>query len=104
MRPMRERYNFSGVISRKPCILIAMKTFEIFYRDDNARAATWAKKIGTWLKGKKARIGSRPDFVIVLRGDGATLEAARKYQKQNPVIIGLNLCQVGFLASVRAEK
>jgi NAD+ kinase len=42
--------------------------------------------------------------LIVLGGDGTILEAARKYQSGGSLILGLNLGQVGFLASCRNQK
>jgi len=45
-----------------------------------------------------------PGLLIVLGGDGTILEAAQKFQKWNPLIFGLNLGHVGFLASVRDHK
>jgi len=67
----------------------------------------WALKINNFIKKSHSNIKAdsyKPDAVIVLGGDGTILEAARKYQKINSTIIGLNLGTVGFLASVRKEK
>lgn len=40
----------------------------------------------------------------MLGGDGAILEAARKYQNDGSLILGLNLGRIGFLASCRDQK
>ncbi len=78
----------------------------IFYRPDNPAAKAWAEKITLWLHKHYPKVTTtekRPDAVIVLGGDGTILEAASRYQRSNPVILGLNLGHVGFLASVREE-
>jgi NAD+ kinase len=80
---------------------------EIFHRADNIRATAWSKKIKAWINRNypKVRIGSdRPSGVIVLGGDGTILEAARIFRKTSPLVLGLNLGDVGFLASARASK
>ena len=84
-----------------------VKTVAIFYRRDNAEATRWAKKIRSSLGKKHPFVkidDKKPQGLVVLGGDGAILEAARKYQKQNPIILGLNLGRVGFLASAREPK
>lgn len=78
-----------------------------FYRADNPPASSWEKKIKAWLKRKYPAIRlvkNNPQALIVLGGDGTILEAARKYMKINPIIFGLNLGHVGFLASARKPK
>src|SRR3989338_3834991 len=79
-----------------------------FYRKGNKAAQYWAGKIKDNIKNKYPSIGfigKDPDVVIVLGGDGSILEAARKYHHEsNPMILGLNLGNVGFLASVREPK
>lgn len=49
-----------------------------------------------------------PDALIVLGGDGTILEATRGIEagkgKRSPIIVGLNLGHVGFLAAVRSPK
>ena len=82
-------------------------TISLFFRPDNKQAVLWQKKIASWLAKRHptARItDKKPEAIIVLGGDGTILEAARKYQKAQSVIIGLNLGNVGFLASVRNQK
>ena len=84
-----------------------MKSARLFYRLDNAAARLWANRIKQHLASKypKVKLGaSRPEVVIVLGGDGTILEAARKYQASNSLILGLNLGRVGFLAAVQAEE
>lgn len=74
------------------------------------------KKLTEWLKKHYPKIQLlkenslpktkklSPDLLIVLGGDGTIIEAAQKYQRFNPLIFGLNLGHVGFLASVRDRK
>lgn len=84
-----------------------MKTVEIFYRPDNKEAPAWAKKIARFIEESHKNwkiVDKGGDVVIVLGGDGTILEATRIYQKQKPIILGLNLGHVGFLASVRDPK
>ena len=82
-------------------------TVSFLYRSDNKVALVWEKKIDQWLKKKYPKVkitNKNGKVVIVLGGDGTILEAARKYQNHGSKILGLNLGQVGFLASVREEK
>ena len=79
----------------------------IYYHTDNPRAAQWAKKIGACLHKHHIPLspnGVHAHTIIALGGDGTILEAARIFQKNHHIILGLNLGSVGFLASVRAEK
>lgn len=84
-----------------------IKTISLFHLPDNDRAILWTKKINHWIEKNYPRIkitSQKPQAVIVLGGDGTILEAARKYETQKPIIVGLNLGHVGFLASVREQK
>ena len=82
----------------------------LFFRSGNKEAAVWAGKIRRWLKKRHPEIklaessAERSGAVLVLGGDGTILEAARVFQKYQPVILGLNLGSAGFLASVREPK
>ena len=81
-----------------------IKRASIFWRPDNKKAILWAGKISAWIKRKypEIKIGNAaPQALIVLGGDGTILEASQRYQKNHPVIMGLNLGHVGFLASAR---
>lgn len=83
------------------------QTFHIFCHPDNKRALSWVAKINNFIKNKFPGIRNdprKPDVIIVLGGDGTILEAARKYHELGSTILGLNLGNVGFLASVRNEK
>ncbi len=84
-----------------------ISAIDIFHRGDNARAAVWSRKIKVWLKENYPRVkigGEKVASVIVLGGDGTILEAAQTFKKTNPLILGLNLGEVGFLASAREPK
>lgn len=84
-----------------------IRSLGFFYRPDNKEAIKWEQKIKFWLKQKYPTVkitGRRPQAVLVLGGDGTILEAARKFQKSNSIIFGLNLGRVGFLASAREPK
>lgn len=67
----------------------------------------WGGKVKYWIEKNypKIKIGSKKSqAVIAVGGDGTILEASQKFQRPNPVILGLNTGHVGFLASVRDEK
>lgn len=84
-----------------------IKTYHIFYHPGNKRALAWVSKINGFIRKRFPDIRSnaqKPNVVIVLGGDGTILEAARKYHDLGSIILGLNLGNVGFLASVRDEK
>ncbi|PJE50998.1 MAG: hypothetical protein COV29_01825 [Candidatus Yanofskybacteria bacterium CG10_big_fil_rev_8_21_14_0_10_36_16] len=81
-----------------------IKTVHLFYYTENKRAVLWKNKIQKWLNKNHAGIElveDDADVVMVLGGDGTILEAANKFGATGSLIIGLNLGNVGFLASVR---
>lgn len=83
------------------------KRIAVFLRSDNKRAQVWKKKITDHVAKKypSAIISdNKPQIVIALGGDGTILEAARTYRAHAPIILGLNLGRVGFLASARTPK
>lgn len=79
-----------------------------YHRSDNIPALYWVNKIKKFLNKKFPQIDivdSAPDVLVVLGGDGTILEAAKKFHHtSNPMILGLNLGNVGFLTSVRQPK
>lgn len=82
-------------------------TIGFFSRADNKKARLWEKRIRGFLAKYYPRVRiveKKPRILIVLGGDGAILEAARKYQNDGSLILGLNLGRVGFLASCRDPK
>ncbi len=82
-----------------------IKRIHVFYREDNKQAVVWNERIHKHLKGRYQGLkfdSQKPQAVIVLGGDGTILEASRMFQKVSPVILGLNLGHVGFLASARS--
>lgn len=82
-------------------------TVSFSYRPDNKAALEWEKRIIQWLNKKHPKVkvlNKNSKVIIVLGGDGTILEVARKYQNHGAIILGLNLGQVGFLASIREEK
>lgn len=79
----------------------------LFYNNHIVSSKRWAKKITQWLIKNNVQISNTAasaHTIIVLGGDGTILEAARTFQKNHPIILGLNLGRVGFLASVREAK
>lgn len=85
-----------------------LKKVWFFYRKGDKAALPWLNKIKNHIKKRYPVISfsnKKPDVLIVLGGDGTILEAARKYHHiSNPMIFGLNLGNIGFLASVRESK
>lgn len=91
----------------------AIESLALYWRPDNEKAANWSAKISSWLKRKypSVRISSPTaddtvdaQVLLVLGGDGTILEAAKRFHRSDPVILGLNLGNVGFLAAVRKER
>src|SRR3989344_5453313 len=92
------------------------KKISFYYRTDVPKTAQWDEKIRRWIKSRYPKVtilpaniiprtrAHAPDLLIVLGGDGTICEAAQKYQRWNPLVFGLNLGYVGFLASVRVQK
>ena len=92
------------------------KKVSFFYRSGNKKAQSWEKTLRRWIQKRYPKTHilettalpkkrqSAPNLLIVLGGDGTILEAAQKYQRWNPLIFGLNLGHVGFLASIRNQK
>lgn len=92
------------------------KKISFFYREDMPKAKNWEKRLTAWFHKNSPKSvilpaniipqtrQSAPELLIVLGGDGTILEASQKYQKWNPLIFGLNLGHVGFLASVRDKN
>lgn len=83
-------------------------TLSLYYRPNNKEAKAWVEKIVKWLRKRfpdTPIVKKDPQVLIVLGGDGTILRAARKYHHtSNPLILGLNLGQVGFLTSVREPR
>lgn len=79
-----------------------------FHRPGNGVALEWVAKIKKHIKTRypaTAFVDKNPDVLIVLGGDGTILEAARKFHNNSsPIILGLNIGTVGFLASVRSSR
>src|SRR3972149_193534 len=92
------------------------KKIAFYYRSDSLLGPFWKKRIQGWIRRRYPKTviletsappktrRDAPNLLIVLGGDGTILEAAQKFQKWNPMIFGLNLGHVGFLASVREQK
>lgn len=92
------------------------KKIAFYYRTDITDASLWTKKLSSWIRKHYSNITilsseiisktrkDAPDLLIVLGGDGTILEASQRFQHFNPLIFGLNLGHIGFLASVRDKK
>ncbi len=88
----------------------------IFSRPEVSRSRIISKKLTSWIKANHPSVKvsqktslpkskrEAPDVILVLGGDGTILEAAPKYRKWNPLIMGFNLGRIGFIASVRKEE
>ncbi len=78
-----------------------------FYHEHNRQARLWKEKIERFIRTRYRLVaigGKNPQALIVLGGDGTILEGARKKFRTQPIILGLNLGHVGFLAATREPK
>lgn len=88
-----------------------IKSIGIYFRDSvseaeqiNARLEKLIKTNGLTLITKEQIQNSKPDLVLVLGGDGSILEAVQKFVSFDPLFLGLNLGNVGFLAGIRGKN
>ncbi len=96
-----------NVVKRCMSLLPHISSAFIFSRPDNLKALSWAEQLTKQLKKHRIELTEQPkqrQAIFVLGGDGTILEAVRKFHTLNPLIIGMNLGSVGFLASVREPK
>ncbi len=77
-----------------------MKRVSVFYRYETDEIKAVHEEVLSYLEGKADIVDNNPELVIVIGGDGAMMEAARKYQTCGSEILGINRGTVGFLASV----
>ena len=87
--------------------MVSIRRIAFFRRDDNVRAEAWEERLRTWLKKNHRNVQvstKNPHAVVVLGGDGTMLEAVRRYRARKTIFLGLNLGEVGFLASVREPQ
>lgn len=92
------------------------KKIAFYFRQADPHATAWEKKLARWINRRFFKViiltsnripksrKDAPDLLIVLGGDGTILEAVQRFQRWNPLILGLNLGHVGFLASIREPK
>lgn len=84
-----------------------IKSVGFFYNEKNRKASFWAKEIKDFIANHNKTItfvGTNPDVVFVLGGDGMMIRAAKHYNYSQSLFLGLNLGKVGFLTSVRNQK
>lgn len=98
------------------CSQPQFKHVQLFFREETASVKLWGEKLHQWINNNYPDIhilepnsvplkgGASPELLIILGGDGTILEAARAFYPLSPLIFGLNLGTVGFLASVRIES
>lgn len=93
-----------------------LKRITFYYRSDMPQAKEWENRLRRELTKRYPKIEiletnalprsrrTAPNLLIPLGGDGTILEATQRFQKWNPLVFGLNLGHIGFLASVRKPK
>jgi len=103
-----------------------MRKASIISKHGKPELAPAVRQVVTWLRGRsygitgdaatrefcpdcepaerEDLIGARPDFVVVLGGDGTLLSTARSVARAGIPILGVNLGSLGFLTEVKQEE
>lgn len=93
-----------------------IRRIAFFFYKDNEKAAAWEKKLTKWFEDEYSEVevvplpkdlnncGTSPDVVIALGGDGTIIEMARRANGCGVLLMGLNLGNIGFIASVRRSE
>jgi NAD+ kinase len=93
-----------------------MKRVAIIGSPEKSSVADTLARLCKWLDGRAsvvhreisydsaAALGSKPDMLFVLGGDGTLLAAIRNLGEQQIPIVGVNLGKLGFLAEFTVEQ
>jgi len=104
-------YSHTRVFASAP-----MKTVGILHQPQISRARPLADEIGAWLaaRGVGSWVGSargkaddrlaETDLIIVLGGDGSTLNSARQALPFGVPIFGINMGHIGFLSEAEPDE
>jgi NAD+ kinase len=101
---------------RKPLLPVSRAPRFLIVGDPNKKEARpLAERIEGILRARKAHVSvdftgsydkleTKPDFVVVLGGDGAILAVSYRLGRRRVPVMGVNIGKVGFLASVSEER
>jgi NAD+ kinase len=100
----------ASIISKqgKPELATIVRRVAAWLRDHDYSITVDKVSQEFWPEGEPAEreqlVEKRPDFVIVLGGDGTLLSTARNVAHAGIPILGVNLGSLGFLTEIRREE